>query len=72
MKIKEITWQSRRDFNANLECEHCGNIELLNSGYDDSYYHKEVIPKMKCKKCGKNSGENYIPLKPKYLDNQTV
>lgn len=72
MKIKKITWQSRRDFSAELECEHCENIELINDGYDDSYYHNNVIPKMKCGKCGKSGHENYIPKKPKYLDNQTV
>lgn len=42
------------DFSALMECEHCGNIQKLSSGYEDSYYHDRVIPAMTCKKCGKN------------------
>ncbi len=49
MKIKEIVSQSRRDFTAIYECEHCGDT-YEGSGYDDSYFHQEVIPKNKCKK----------------------
>ena len=66
MKIKKITSQHRRDFTAIMECEHCGNTQELTSGYDDEYYHNNVIPKMKCKKCGKTAGEDYRPLAPKY------
>jgi hypothetical protein len=65
MKIKEITSQHRRDFQAIYECEHCGNIEKGN-GYDDDNFHRNVIPKMTCKKCGKSSPETYRPLAPKY------
>lgn len=67
MRIKKIISQSRRDFDAIFECEHCGNEEEL-PGYDDSYFHKEVIPKMKCSKCGKIADENYRPLTTKYPD----
>ncbi len=71
MKIKEIINQSRRDFRAIYECEHCGKAES-GSGYDDEYFHRKVIPEMKCKECGRKADENYRPLSPKYDDNQTV
>ena len=60
MKIQQITSQSRRDFRAIYECEHCGHSQH-GSGYDDSYFHSEVIPKMKCDKCGKIAPEDYRP-----------
>lgn len=55
MKIKEITWQNRRDFKAIYECEFCGATKE-GCGYDDSNFHNNVIPNMKCPKCGKSSG----------------
>jgi primosomal protein N' len=66
MKIKEIVSQSRRDFWADMECEHCGHIEKKVSGYDDTNYHNNVIPDMKCKECGKKGSEEHRPLAPKY------
>ena len=71
MIILNIVSQSRRDFLAEYECEHCGNIKEC-YGYDDSYFHAEVIPKMKCEKCGKTSKEDYTPLTPKYPDGMQV
>ncbi len=65
MKIKTITSQSRRDFTAILECEHCGATEELSNGYDDANYHNNVIPTFKCSTCGKKADENYRPLAPK-------
>ena len=56
MQIKEITYQNRRDFEATYECEFCGNEEKDGRGYDDSNFHNNVIPNMKCKECGKSSG----------------
>ena len=67
MKIKEITSQHRRDFYAIYECEHCGHT-YKGSGYDDTNFHVNVIPKMKCPKCGKTAAENYRPLATKYPD----
>ena len=63
MKIKEITWQHRNDFEAILKCEHCGNEQELTAGYDDSFYHNKVIPNISCNECnlnraGKNSKAN--------------
>ena len=57
MKIKEIIDRDERDeneFSAIYECEHCG-VEYLGYGYDspDNNFYNNVIPKIKCQKCGK-------------------
>jgi adenylylsulfate kinase-like enzyme len=67
MRIKEILSQSRRDFRALYECEHCGKLEG-GTGYDDEYFHRKVIPEMECKGCGKKADENYRPLAPLHHD----
>ena len=72
MRIKEITSQNRRDFWANMECEHCGHIENEVSGYDDAYFHQNVIPDMVCKKCGKKSPKDYTPQQTKYPEGHQV
>ena len=72
MKITKIYSQYRRDFLADMICEHCGSVETKISGYDDSNYHQNVIPFMKCKSCGKTAPENYQPLATKYGDNECV
>jgi len=66
MKILKINSQHRRDFWANLVCEHCGHIETNESGYDDHHFHRNVIPQIKCKKCGKVAPPDYKPMRPKY------
>jgi len=55
MKIKEYTFQMRNDFYAIMQCEHCGHEQENKKGYNDGYYHNNVIPNMKCKKCNKSS-----------------
>lgn len=70
MKIQKILSQNRRDFQAIYECQHCGDTKE-GGGYDDSNFHQNVIPTMKCKECGKTGGEDR-PLAPKYSDSQTV
>jgi transcription elongation factor Elf1 len=65
MKIKEITSQHRRDFRAIYVCEHCGHEEN-GTGYDDSNFHQNVIPTMKCKKCGEVAPKDYAPKQTKY------
>lgn len=67
MRIKKITSQNRRDFRAIYECEHCGHEEE-GSGYDDTYFHQNVIPDKVCGKCGKKAPEDYRGLAPKYND----
>jgi C4-type Zn-finger protein len=54
MKIKTIISEHRNDFTADMECEHCGNVQRLTSGYHDAFYHTQVIPSQECKKCGLN------------------
>ncbi len=54
MKIQRITAMVENDFVAIMECEHCGGIQVLKTGYDDNYYHERVIPAMTCKACGRN------------------
>ena len=54
MKIQNITNEHGNDFSAIMECEHCGSIQKITSGYHDNYYHTRVIPAMTCKSCGKN------------------
>ena len=72
MKIKKITSQMRRDFKAILECEHCNKTQNLSSGYDDDYYHENVIPSIKCNSCGKKASDDYRPLKTKYEAHEVV
>lgn len=65
MKIKKITYQHRRDFEAIYVCEHCGH-EMVAGGYDDTNFHQNVIPEMSCNNCGKTSPKDYEPLSTKY------
>jgi len=71
MKIKQITSQSRRDFTAVYECEHCGHSDT-GSGYDDDNFHRNVIPNMACKKCGKKAAGDYRPMGTKYPEGMQV
>jgi len=65
MHIKKIISQSRRDFTATYECEHC-SATYDDYGYDDTNFHQNVIPAMPCKVCGKTAGADYRGLAPKY------
>lgn len=71
MKIKEIKTQSRRDFTAVYECEHCGYTHT-DRGYDDAYFHDTVIPNMECHECGKTSPDTYRALTTKYPEGKVV
>ena len=71
MKIKKIISQYRRDFKAEYECEHCGDVEV-GTGYDDAHFHRDVIPDMVCKKCGKKAPDDYRPLTTKYPEGELV
>lgn len=74
MKIKKIIYQHRRDFTAIYECEGCGATEK-SRGYDDAYFHQEVIPNMKCKKCGESAislDSDYRPLMTKYPEGYQI
>ena len=71
LKIKEIIYQHRRDFQAIFVCEHCGHEEER-SGYDDAFFHANVIPDMICPKCGKKAPDNYRPLTTKYPEGMQI
>lgn len=71
MRIKKIVSQHRRDFTAIYECEACGNEERA-GGYDDTYFHENVIPVMACKSCGEQAPTEHRPLPTKYPDWMTV
>ena len=71
--IKTYNW-NRRDFSFDAECEHCKNIIKENGGYDDSNYYNNVVPSMKCVKCGEStrSKSSSVPnaiIMPKYDSN---
>jgi C4-type Zn-finger protein len=57
MKILEITSLHRNDFDAVLECEHCGKTQTLKYGYNDANYHNNVLPAVVCLSCGKRGNE---------------
>lgn len=61
MHILKINSRSRRDFYADLVCEHCGHIEKNAACYDDDFFHNKVIPGWKCEKCGKTASDDYMP-----------
>lgn len=71
MKIEKMLSQNRRDFWAIYKCEHCGH-EHKASEYDDTNFHVNVIPKMKCPVCDKAAPEGYRPLATKYPDGMQV
>lgn len=71
MKIKEVVYQYRRDFRAIYICEHC-RYEYTGSGYDDANFHENVIPSMKCEKCGEKSPSDYVPRATKYASYEVV
>lgn len=71
MRIKKIISQHRRDFNAVYECEHCG-AEKIGYGYDDDYFHRFVIPEIKCDDCGKTAPSDYRPMGTKYAAHEVV
>lgn len=71
MRIVKIKSQHRRDFVAIYECESCGHKEE-GSGYDDNNFHSNVVPRMKCKKCGQTSPDGFRPLATKYPEGEVV
>lgn len=71
MKIERIVSQHRRDFIAIYQCEHCGH-EHEGIGYDDTYFHVNVVPKKECPKCDKMSPSDHRPLTTKHPDHKIV
>ena len=54
MQIKIITTQIRNDIYGVLRCEHCGH-EMQFTGYDDEYWHNNVLPAKICPECDKTT-----------------
>lgn len=71
MHIAKIENQSRRDFTAVYECEHCGHTKR-SYGYDDDNFHRNVVPNMKCDKCDKTAGSDFRPMGTKYAADAVV
>lgn len=71
MRIKRIVSQHRRDFTAVYICEHCGHEEE-GIGYDDRYFHEQVVPDKACPSCSKKAGGDYQPLTPRYGEGVSV
>ena len=75
MKLIKKKDQFRRDFDGVYECEGCGNIEEIKDCYDDRYFHDEVMPDAKCKKCEKSTNDLGIKndrVPTKYADYEVV
>lgn len=71
MEIVNIISQHRRDFRALYQCGYCG-FEMEGAGYDDKNFHENVIPNMKCPKCGKVEGATYEPRETKYSEDTVI
>ena len=71
MRIKEITYQYRRDFGAIYECEHCG-YTYKGKGYDDDNFHRNVVRNRRCPKCGKKAGPDFRPMGTKYPEGYQI
>lgn len=54
MFVKLVTDRNRNDFWYTGECEHCGHERKNMSGYNDAYYHEQVVPSLRCASCGLN------------------
>jgi len=55
MRITKTYNWSRRDFCASMECESCKRTQENDSCYDDENYYDNVVPNIKCKKCGEST-----------------
>lgn len=54
MKIQTIRDQLRNDLYGTLVCEHCGASQKF-VGYNDHFWHRSVLPNVRCNACGCNS-----------------
>ena len=75
MKVIKKYNQFRRDCYADLECEGCGNKVTVKSAYDDRNYWDNVVPNMKCEKCGESTvslGLNPVFVHTKYSPGTVV
>ena len=52
MIIKEMLIQDDKEFKAIFTCEFCDN-HVIKRGYNNKDFHDNIIPNVKCEKCGK-------------------
>lgn len=75
MHIIKFLSRHRRDFSAQLKCESCGAEDKLTTGYDDEYYHNEVLPNRRCPQCQESTnsiGDNGIRTRPSQPDSTVM
>jgi len=76
MQLLQKKNQYRRDCDADVKCESCGNKEEIKGAYDDRYYWDNVLPNRKCKKCDKSTNDINPEIKQsiatKYVEGQQV
>ena len=75
MKVLEIYNQHRRDCHVDMECQSCKTKQTITTGYDDSNYWVNIVPNMKCKKCGKSTIDLNLyaeEIKTKYPEGMQV
>ena len=56
MQLTKMKNKIRNDFTGVYVCEFC-KFQEESYGYDDNDFHRNVIPKMKCKACKKSTNE---------------
>lgn len=71
MKIKQIVSQHRRDLTVIYICENCGD-EYKGYGYDDTHFHSQVIPNMKCTRCGEKAPKDFQALTTRYSKEEVI
>lgn len=55
MQVVKVVWRYHNDYSADLQCEHCGNIQRGGGLYADENYYFNVLPALYfCNKCGRN------------------
>lgn len=55
MKVLNIRDIMRNDCTMDIQCEHCGHIEVDKSAYNDSNYIHNVVPDRYCPHCNLNA-----------------
>ena len=71
MHIEKYLSRNRRDFHAVYRCEHC-DATVEKSGYDDTYFHHNVIPDMVCDGCRKKASDDYTPNQTRYAEGEVI
>jgi len=61
MRIKRVIPQTQTDrqYTAEYECEHCGH-ETQGYGWSDNNFRNNILPRMRCDRCGKNAKGEWI------------